>query len=166
MAHRRLAGAVIAAATLASAFSSSLSARQTARLEDVDRIAIQQLVARYSYALDDAIDDGEMLAGLFLSAGVLATPNQTIAGHDRLVEFARQRKASTGLATIVTNVVLEGAGDRASGRVYVLEINVDATGATDALATGGVFLDDYVKTPLGWRFARREFVRSRLPQEP
>lgn len=167
MLPRCLASAVIAAAALASAFSSSLSARQAAgTLADVDRIAIQQLVARYSYALDDGIDNGEMLAGLFLPAGVLVTSDSTIVGHAGLAEFARQRNTSTRASTLVTNVVLDGAGDRASGRVYVLEISGAGAGGAGMLSTGGLFLDEYVKTSRGWRFASREFVRSRLPAKP
>jgi hypothetical protein len=83
-----------------------------------------------------------------------------------LAEFARQRNTSTRASTLVTNVVLDGAGDRASGRVYVLEISGAGADGAGMLSTGGLFLDEYVKTSRGWRFASREFVRARLPAKP
>lgn len=150
----------VAAIVLASLAPPQIRAQQPAvSLAVVDRIAIHQLVARYAYALDDAVDGGDMLAGLFLPDGVLRTPEAIVAGSDDLAAFARERTAAQ-TATLVTNIVIEGAGDRATGRVYVIEARVaDETGGT--LSAGGLFLDEYVRTSGGWRFARREFVRSR-----
>ena len=161
---RCLAGALIVAGLLANLPSHQLSAEQpTAKLAATDRIAINQLVARYSYAMDDASDDGDMLARLFLPDGVLITPEATVSGHAGLAAFVRERRGPTWTATLVTNIVLEGGGDRANGRVYVLEVRGDDAAGPGTLSMGGLFLDQYVKTSAGWRFARREFIRSRLP---
>lgn len=132
-----------------------------ATLAAVERSAIHQLVARYSYAMDDATENGDRLARLFLPDGVLVVPDATVAGRAALAGFARERR--TRMATLVTNVFLEGDGDRATGRVYILEVRGDDPDGVGTLSTGGLFLDRYQRTAEGWRFARREFTRSRLP---
>jgi hypothetical protein len=133
-----------------------------APLTALDRIDIQQLVARYSYALDAAGGDDRVFAELFLPDGVLVTPDATAVGHDRLSLVRRTRRSRGPRATLATNILLEGSGNRATGRVYVIELHGNGASAPGSLSIGGQFRDEYVRTSGGWRFARREFIPSRL----
>lgn len=133
-----------------------------APLTALERIDIQQLVARYSYALDGAGGDDRAFAELFLPDGVLVTPEATAVGHERLSLVRRTRRSRGTRATLATNILLEGSGNRATGRVYVIEIQEDGASGPGSLSVGGRFHDEYVRTSAGWRFARREFIPSRL----
>ena len=57
-----------------------------------DYLEIQQLVARSSYALDSAAENGDAYAGLFTADGVLRTgtsASSEVKGRDGLAAFAR-----------------------------------------------------------------------------
>jgi hypothetical protein len=133
-----------------------------APLTALERIDIQQLVARYSYALDGAEGDDRAFVELFLSNGVLVTPGATAVGHERLALLRKSLRSRGTRATLATNILLKGSGNRATGKVYVIEIQEEGAPGSGTLSVGGRFHDDYVRTSAGWKFARREFIPSRL----
>lgn len=162
---RRAGVAVMALMTIivAPGIPARLSAQSDqSRLTAADRIDIQQLVARYSYALDHRLSDGRMFAELFVPDGVLVTLEGTFAGQSNLALVSTARTAGPSRTTLTTNLLLEGSRDRARGKIYVIEIGEGATGGPGILSIGGHFEDEYVKTAEGWRFVRREFFPSRL----
>lgn len=126
------------------------------RLED--RAELQDLVIRYFVAADD--DDVETLAGTFADgAEFLASGFSCGTGRDAIVEFIRSDRRNMGVTVHTRDYTLlsfpELDADRATG----------ITGAHLELARGGTtlfgavrYLDDFVRTADGWRFARREMV--------
>ena len=58
-------------------------------LTALDYIQIQQLVAKYSYALDTGAGDGYMYADLFASDGYMMTGGRQVKGREDLGRLAR-----------------------------------------------------------------------------
>ena len=62
----------------------------------------------------------------------------------------------------MTNYIIQPSRGAATGRVYVVWIEVGENGNAGAIQGGGHYEDEYVKTRDGWRIAMRTFVPSRL----
>ncbi|MFC9432180.1 nuclear transport factor 2 family protein [Nocardia sp. NPDC057030] len=128
-----------------------------------DRLEIQELQVAYSTAVDsrdfDALDD------VFVpDADIDLTPFGAIAGKlpeikTWLAESMAYLPASQHL---LGNPEIRVDGDRATGRV--MSYNAIAFPAEDGespIALLGMwYIDDYVRTPQGWRIARRSQQRS------
>jgi hypothetical protein len=112
-----------------------------------DRDEILQLLYRYNHAIDG--DDAEGWADTFTEDGSLDAAGQLIAGREGLVEFA---SSVVGLRHLVANPVVEISGDTAAVRAYLLVF----MGTAPAMI--GTYEDDLVRTPAGWRFAKRVFT--------
>ena len=137
-----------------------------------DTIEIQQLIARSAYALDSAADRGAAYAQLFTADGAFisktALPAE-IKGRAQLAAFAVGDLAHRGPAFVheyLTNYIIRPSRGAATGRVYVVWIEVGENGnagaEVPAIRGGGHYEDKYVKTRDGWRIAVRTFVPSRL----
>ena len=138
-----------------------------ATLTASDYLELQQLVARYSYAVDMHGGDGSAYAALFASDGSLGTQAK---GTAQLAEFAAQtNKDRSGPAFtrhFVTNVVIKPAPGGATGRSYLVTLDISETGQPATMLSGGHYDDVYVKTPQGWRIKSRNYVRSEIgPQQ-
>lgn len=128
-----------------------------------DYFAIQQLVNRYSYALDTGADDGYAYADLF-------APNASFGGRtlsrDQLAATARPGgghypRGPKFVFHYTSNHVIEPSPEGATGKVYVVEIDAGERGKRPALIEdGGHYEDVYVKTAGGWRFKSRTFVKT------
>jgi hypothetical protein len=147
--------------------------RAAAALSATDYIEIQQLVARTAYALDTAADKGKTFAALFTADGTLRakTPQPyEVKGRDQLAAFAMGDLTHRGPAYVreyVTNHVISSAPEGATGRVYLVWIEVEENGRPGAIQSGGRYEDVYVKTPAGWRIKARTLVPSKLgPRVP
>jgi hypothetical protein len=133
-----------------------------------DHIEIQQLAARYSYALDTAAEKGQAFARLFSADGTLKTrtgQSFDIKGRDQLAAFAMGDLAHRGpfyVRDYVTNHVVYQSPGGATGRVYVVWIEVGENGNPGIIQGGGHYDDVYVKTAEGWRIKSRTFVPSKL----
>ncbi len=154
------ASAAQVAGTAVAAPASSLSA--------ADTIAIQQLIARSAYALDSAADRGAAYAQLFTADGAFiaktALPAE-IKGRAQLAAFAAGDLIHRGPAFVreyLTNYIIQPSRGAATGRVYVVWIEVGENGNAGAIQGGGHYEDEYVRTRDGWRIALRTFVPSRL----
>lgn len=148
-----------------------LSAQGSARatLTPQDRLDIQQLVARYPYALDTGEDEGRAYGNLFAADGQFVSPVGTIEGRSALAEFASGHRPGQGplhVRNFSTNVLIEPSPEGATGKVYAVVISIGENGDPSSIFTGGHFEDVYVKTSEGWRIKRREFVPSVGGPEP
>jgi len=133
-----------------------------------DHVEIQQLVARYGYALDTAAEKGRAFSRLFTADGVLKTRTVQpieVKGHEQLAAFAVGDLAHRGpyyVRDYVTNHLIHASPGGATGRVYLVWIEVGENGHPGIVQGGGRYDDVYVKTSEGWRIKSRTFVPSRL----
>jgi ketosteroid isomerase-like protein len=123
-----------------------------------DRVEILELLARYAHAIDTS--DGEAYADCFTDDGVieLRSSGLHVQGRAALVEFAREDHARGGAARHLTNSpIIEGDGDRATIRVYLLRLTQDRS-LDERRGIGPVgFYHDTLRRIAGrWRFERRE----------
>ena len=164
----RIIRTIIVAATLAlSVASASAQSGGFLPLTPMDRIEIQQLIARYAYALDTGGRNGYDYADLFAADGVFVGMNQgatgrSYRGRDTLAALARGGSRNPNYVShFITNVVLEATADGARGTEYAIIGDFGANGSTNGTWThGGRYEDTYVKTPAGWRFKTRVFYAS------
>jgi len=132
-----------------------------ASLTALDYIEIQNLVAKYPYALDSGADNGYAYADLFAPDGSFgrAQGREAIAlmGRDHFKEqgpnYARHFQA---------NAIIEPTpGGGATGKQYIANIYFGEDGKPTVVGTGGHYEDVYVKTPNGWRFKSRKYIGSK-----
>lgn len=136
---------------------------QAPGLTPEDHLAIQQLVARYPYALDTGEGEGRAYANLFTADGEFVSPAGTVAGRAKLAEFAYGHRPGQGPLSVRNfgaNLIVEAAPGGATGKQYGVVINFGELGQPSSVFTGGHFEDQYVRTADGWRIRRREFVPS------
>lgn len=124
-----------------------------------DRLAIQELYARYNHAID--LGDPKGWAATFTEDGVFSAPTTgTFEGAQALLEFA-ERAQGVKARHWTNNLVLDGDGRSAAdgdarsaaGSCYLLLLGV-AQRPANVLASG-IYRDELVCTPGGWRFRRR-----------
>src|SRR5438128_2133607 len=139
--------------------------RQTAKVQTLsalDYAQIQQLVARYSYALDTGDDNGYAYADLFAPDGTFGR----VSGRDQLAATARPGgghypRGPKFVFHYTSNHVIDPSPEGATGKVYVIEIDAGEPGKRTAIIEdGGHYEDVYVKTPQGWRFKSRTFIKT------
>jgi hypothetical protein len=156
------------AASAAQVAGTAAVAAPASSLSAGDTIAIQQLIARSAYALDSAADRGAAYAQLFTADGAFITKTALpaeIKGRTQLAAFAVGDLTHRGPAFVreyLTNYIIQPSRGAATGRVYVVWIEVGENGNAGAIQGGGHYEDEYVKTRDGWRIALRTFVPSRL----
>lgn len=132
---------------------------QAGSLSPADYRAIEQLYARNTMAFDSAEQRGEAFAATFTADGVFVSPAGSASGRKALAAVAA--KNVPGLHQWVSNLLIESAPNGASGLAYVVRANVSASGE---ITEGGMYRDDLVKTPDGWRFKRRVYAPGhRMP---
>jgi hypothetical protein len=113
------------------------SAQQTSTLSALtpaDNIAIEQLEARYAFAIDACTNGG----------ADFAVP-KTQGGY--------------GISHIVANHVIMPSPEGATGKSYLLAIGV---GGDPTIERQGGYEDVYVRIPAGWRFTSRVHVFPNL----
>ncbi|MBW2275405.1 MAG: nuclear transport factor 2 family protein [Deltaproteobacteria bacterium] len=119
------------------------------RLADLE--AIRDLARRYAHCVWQR--DAKGCIDLFTEDAVMDTGDRPpIVGRKHLLASYEAIFAQTELNPMVHNHVIELAGDRASGHCYL-----DLRAATpDAPMKGhGFYVDEYLRTPEGWKFASR-----------
>jgi hypothetical protein len=156
------------AASPAQVAGTAAGAAPASSLSAADYIEIQQLIARSAYALDTAADHGAAYAQLFTTDGTFITKTALpaeIKGRTQLTAFAAGDLTHRGPAFVreyMTNYIIQPSHGAATGRVYVVWIEVGENGTAGVIQGGGHYEDEYVKTRDGWRIGRRTFVPSRL----
>src|SRR5215475_104319 len=180
--------AILAVALAALVGSTSGQVKPTVKaitLTPMDYIEIRQLVNRYGFALDTGSNNGYDYADLFSADGEFTRPYAK--GREQLAELARgPRLGPDNTVHYIMNHVIEPTPDGAIGKAYLIEFNWDiapaqasrtGTGpangwdiigrkAGELARTGGHYEDVYAKTPVGWRFKRRDFIPSKSGADP
>jgi SnoaL-like domain len=148
--------------TLAAVGAQQLRSSKVQALSVQDYFEIQQLVNRYSYALDTGADNGYAYADLFAPDGTFGR----LSGRDQLAASARPggghyARGPKFVFHYTSNHVIEPSPEGATGKVYVVEIDAGERGKRTAIIEdGGHYEDVYVKTPQGWRFKSRTFIKT------
>jgi hypothetical protein len=131
----------------------------SARLTAEDYIEIQQLVARYPYALDQNPDEGLSYANLFMPDAVFRQPRTE--GRQNLATMAsRAPHGAKYTRHFLANHVIEATTDGVVGRQYLVAVDIGESGQPSSIFLGGRYEDVYAKTPEGWRFKTRTFIAS------
>lgn len=151
-----------------------------------DYIDIQQLAARYAYAIDKCTNSGYDYADLYTPDGVFSVADENgvpgtarFQGRDRLAEADGGGKggcvdpktvpARYGTGHIVANLVITPTPEGATGKSYLLAVGFgDPTAKDSARApvvayAWGQYHDVYVKTASGWRFKSRVHAWPGMP---
>jgi hypothetical protein len=135
-------------------------------LTAADYVEIQQLVARYSYAVDTHADNGYAYSDLFTPDGVFGKTK----GREALAELARTTQQERGGPSYtrhyLTNVIIYPTPEGARGSQYLAAIDVSEGGKPSSVVHGGRYDDEYVKTPGGWRFKSRQLHPARIGVPP
>ncbi|TCJ37510.1 nuclear transport factor 2 family protein [Parafrankia sp. BMG5.11] len=123
-----------------------------------DRLEIQDLLAHYSFAIDDR--DWDALDGIFTpDARIDYTAAGGIAGSladiKRWLPVALERFPTFQHMVATTQLRLDG--DRASSRTILFNpmVHEDATGTRSTFFIGLWYRDSFVRTVGGWRIAER-----------
>jgi hypothetical protein len=141
-------------------------------LSTLDYIEIQQLVRKYAWAMDSGDNYGYAHADLFVPDGVFVGMNQGSGprisqGRDALATLARGgTRGDTNQSHFTMNHVIRPSTGGATGRVYVVVLDVGVVGQPNRVNHGGHYEDVYARTPLGWRFARRTYHESKVDVWP
>jgi hypothetical protein len=142
-----------------------------------DYIDIQQLAARYAFAIDTCTNGGADFADLFVDDGEFSVSqqwgvagNKPIKGRAALIEAAGgdgkggckdpKTQLGYGISHIVVNHVIMPSPQGATGKSYMLAIGVGGDPTT--IERQGGYEDVYVKTRDGWRFKSRVHVFPNL----
>lgn len=132
-----------------------------------DYLEIEQLVYKYGWALDSGENNGFAYADLYSPNGTFTGTNQgptgrTYQGRENLAALARgAQRGPLNVGHLVTNLIVTPTAEGAVGRVYVGIFDPGAPGARPGAGHGGYYDDVYVKTPQGWRFAKRSYYEGK-----
>jgi hypothetical protein len=144
-----------------------------------DYIDIQQLSARYAFAVDTCTNGGQDFADLFTEEGEFSVSQQWgVAGNRKtqgrvaLVKAAGgdgqggcvdpKTQMGYGISHLIVNLVITPTADGAIGRSYLLAIGVG--GDPTKIERQGGYDDVYVKTQSGWRIKSRIHVFPNLAE--
>ncbi|ORB58354.1 hypothetical protein BST43_10000 [Mycobacteroides saopaulense] len=131
-----------------------------------DRLAIQDLVARYASAADRR--DVDALVALFSADAELVRPPALLRRGDAAALQGREAIADSIVTALkplhatyhlIGQQTAEVDGDTAGGEVYCMAHHIYLRGDEYRDNTMAVrYLDDYERRPAGWVFTRREPV--------
>jgi hypothetical protein len=122
-----------------------------------DHVEIQQLVARYAFALDTADANRYTYADLFTADG---TFNDT-KGREALAALPRgPRRGPLHVRNYGGIPIIQATPEGATGIQYAQAMDFEPGGRTGVLDHFGHYEDVYARTPNGWRFKSRRFVNE------
>jgi SnoaL-like protein len=137
-----------------------------------DYAEIQQLIARYPYALDTCSNNGRDYAALYTSDGTfidLWSQNGVKEGGikwqgpEKLAEAAGGGSLGCKKSGIITHFIVNHAitpsPEGATGKSYLL--SGGGAGNPDVVQKNDYYEDVYVKTPDGWRIKQRAHLRDK-----
>jgi hypothetical protein len=172
----RYALAVLVALGLAASPSAQAPRPRSSKaitLTPQDYIDIQQLSARYAFAIDTCTNGGQDFADLFTEDGEFSVSqqwgvagNRKTQGRSALVKAAGgdgqggcvdpKTQMGYGISHLIVNLVITPTADGAIGRSYLMAIGVG--GDPTKIERQGGYDDVYVKIPEGWRIKSRIHV--------
>jgi peptidoglycan hydrolase-like protein with peptidoglycan-binding domain len=153
-------------------------------LKAEDYIEIQQLTARYGYAIDKCTNSGYDYADLYAPDGVFSVTDENgvpaaarFEGRERLAVAAGGGKNGCvdpktvpdrySVSHLVANLVITPTPEGARGKSYLLVVGFGDPTAKQAAPVKayewGWYDDVYVKTAKGWRFKSRVHVWPGMP---
>ena len=141
-------------------------------LSPLDYIEIQQLVRKSAWAFDSGDNYGYAYADLFTPDGEFVGTNQAPAGRnyrgrDQLATLARGgARGATVQSQFTMNHVIKPSANGATGRAYVVVVDVGVAGTPNRVNHGGSYDDVYEKTAVGWRFKQRTYRESKVDTWP
>lgn len=161
-----------AAAALCVAMGHAPAWAQTeAALSADDYIEIQQLVNKLNFALDYCGNGGQDFADLFIAGGrfvidqgdgmpiVRTTREELIALAGGPDCSSRRTPPSAYILHLAESLVIEPTADGAKGKSYAFYPSSQGRRFSDDVAGQlGIYFDEYVRTPAGWRFRSRTHV--------
>lgn len=127
-----------------------------------DRALIEELQARYMYAMD--FGDMDKYLATFTEDGILEGLGQKWCGHDEIREIVSQLKADDNpdikrrpatMRHLIANVVIKIDGDKATGLAYWLRVSNSNPERSAVLDSYGHYEFDVVKVNGEWLFSRR-----------
>ncbi|MBK8308532.1 MAG: nuclear transport factor 2 family protein [Gammaproteobacteria bacterium] len=127
--------------------------------ELADRIEIQQLVCKYSRAIDRR--DYGLLKSLYAEGSIDEHGGMFSGSGAEFVEWVSKVLEGSGHTSHqILNHLIELAGDYAEGEVYTCNVHImeDSDGKKVNISTGSRYLDKYIKSSNGWQFLHRKTV--------
>lgn len=128
-----------------------------------DRIAIQELYAEYNFAIDDGRPDD--FAACFTADGVLDVGyGDPTRGTEALAAFASAtNQMMPGMRHSITNLILRGHDDGATGQAYLSTYRATAEGHQVILT--GRYEDTLRRVDGLWKFASRTMTPDTPPTD-
>jgi SnoaL-like domain len=121
-----------------------------------DRLDIQQLVARYNFALDSG--NGEEFASCFVADGRFDyTADLRVEGQEKLREFPAMVAGLGLIRHMVSSFLIDGDGDQATSRCYCQVFGINRNGSAYVVSQGA-YEDRVIRTDAGWRFRERRYI--------
>ena len=130
--------------------------------EWAEKLAIQELCARYCHTIDS--QDSEGWARCFTANGVFEFDGWAIRGHPALAEYAAVHACVMRCRHMTLNCLYEVQGDRATGRSTTV-VTLATEGGYKILGQGA-YEDRLVKEGGQWRIAHRRVRTDRLVADP
>jgi hypothetical protein len=160
------------------AFGAAPLSAQEPTLTTQDYIDIEQLNARYAFAIDECRNNGSNYSRLYTEDGTFAVadkwgePGRVFAtGHEQLAAAAgggpdgcRDPKTlmGYGISHVVVDQVIEPRPGGAYGRNKLIAMSIGGDPSKNEVQGG--YEDFYVKGPEGWRFKTRVHVFPNMDQ--
>ena len=154
----------IGAALAVSLIGAGAARSQTAAVSDLDQLLIQRdiqnLSLDYGHALDNMLPDE--LASVFAEDGLWDQPSKPLKGRKEIHDFWQSQVGRPYVTRhVVSNIrVRIKDRDHATGAAYLTMFRFDPkhpeTIKSLEPALLGLFTDEYVRTPEGWKFAVRK----------
>jgi ketosteroid isomerase-like protein len=121
-----------------------------------DRTEIDQLMARYNFAIDEGDADG--VVSCFTADGEFFNKDETLArGHDGLRAYISTLGGRGQMRHVTTSALPEGDGDTATCRAYCTVLSTTPEDGHGIVAKG-VYHDDLRRVDGRWQFSLRRFV--------
>jgi len=173
--------AAVGAATTALIVSMPrVDAAAAPKLSAADYQEIAQLTNKYAYGIDTCANNGYDYADVFTSDGEFVDKNSDAGfkAGGRVLAKGREALATligggsrgcktklvwTDWSHIMTNLVVTPAADGATGRLYLLQMDIKGPGTIER---HGGYEDVYVRTKDGWRIKSRTHVRNKAWHAP
>ena len=158
--------AAAAAALLTLAVTSMTSSAATSSYAE-DRAAIEDLQARYLFAMD--FGDPDLYVTLFTEDGILDVGSGEIRGrkaiHDVIAKMPNSRTAENGLRPAsgrhnISNVALKITGNKAVGRAYWFHYSNTNPERKSVFDGYGHYEDELVKVNGQWLFTKRRIYNE------
>jgi len=153
--------------------AATVSSRSTQSSYGEDRAQIENLQARYMFALD--FRDADTYASTFTEDGVLDY-GPVVKGRDAIrkmiqgmakTDADRAAKDTSGLRPAagrhnISNVVIKIDGDKAVGRAYWFHYSNNNPTRTAQLDSFGNYEDELVKANGQWQFSKRKIYNEQV----